>query len=144
MQAFYTEAILISKQNVEIVRGIYDAFAQRDSEMPFGLYAADIEWDMTATLVVGSNTVYYGHDGVRALFRDVLVEFGEFEFQALDLTPYGNHVLVTVGEHGVGRRSRVAVDRRHYALWTLREGLVTRVRTFLDHGEALQAAGLSE
>ena len=72
--------------------------------MTFGLYAADIEWEMTATLVVGSNTVYYGHDGVRA-----------------------------VGEHGVGRRSRVAVDRRRYALWPLREGLVD-VPTYVVNG----------
>jgi ketosteroid isomerase-like protein len=60
----------------------------------------------------------------------------------LDLAPAGDHVLVTVREHGVGRASGAGVDARHYALWTLRDGLVTRVCTFLDHDEALRAAGL--
>ena len=35
----------MSHGNVEIVQGIYDGFARHDSEMPFALYAPNIEFD---------------------------------------------------------------------------------------------------
>jgi ketosteroid isomerase-like protein len=110
--------------------------------MPFRFYATDVEWDVSRYHPLGQFAVYHGHDGVRAMFSDLLTEFRDFEFQALDLMPAGDDVLVTVGEQGVGRQSGVPVDSRHYALWTLRDGIVTRVCTFLDHDEALRAAGL--
>ena len=133
----------MSHENVEIVRRAYEAFARRDSVTPFELYAPDIEWDVTGVHLEGT-AVYHGHDGVRASFRDLVAVFRDFEFQALDLKPCGERVLVTVQEHGVGRGSGVVVDRRHYAVWTLRDGMVIRMRAYLDHGEALRAAGLRE
>ncbi len=132
----------MSAENVAIVRGVYEAFARRDAITPFQFYAADIEWDVTGINVEG--VVYHGHEGVRASFREALAGFREFEFQPLDFTPSADHVLVTVQEHGVGRTSGIVVDRREYAVWTLRDGMVVRMRAFLDHGEALRAAGLAE
>ncbi len=126
------------------MRGVYEAFTRRDAEIPFASYAPDIEWDITRLGHFGVATVYHGHDGVRASFRDVLAVFRDFEFQPVDLTPSGDNVLVTVHERGVGRGSGVVVDRRHYAVWTLRDGIVIRMWASLDHGEALRAAGLSD
>jgi ketosteroid isomerase-like protein len=134
----------LSEENVEIVRSIYEAFAQRDGVTPFKYYAANIEWDSGGAELVGGSTVYHGHDGVHALFHDVLQAFREFEYRPLELTPSGAHVLVTVHERGVGRTSGVVVDRRHYAIWTLHNSMVTHVRVYLDHGEALKALGLPE
>jgi len=134
----------MSHGNVEIVQGIYDGFARHDSEMPFALYAPNIEFDASRYHLLGQFAVYHGHDGIRAMFSELLTEFRGLEFQVLDLTPAGDHVLVTVRQSGVGRTSGAAVDSRHYALWTLHDGVVTRVCTFLDHGEALRTAGLKE
>jgi ketosteroid isomerase-like protein len=133
----------MSQENVEIVRSIYVAFAQRDGVTPFKHYAPDIEWENLHWQPVGVPTVYHGHDGVHAMFQDILDAFRKFEFRTLELTPIGDHVLVTVDEHGVGRTSGVVVDRRHYAAWTLHKGMVTRVCVYLDHGDALKAVGLA-
>ena len=134
----------MSQENVEVVRSMYKAFAQRDGVTPFKHYAPDIEWEHRDAGLVGSSPVYHGHDGVHALFQDLLQAFREFEFRMVELTPNGDHVLVTVDERGVGRTSGVVVDRRHYAAWTLNSGMVTRVRVYLDHVEALKAVGLAE
>ena len=37
--------------------------------------------------------------------------------------------------------SRENVEPQHFALWTLADGLVTRMQTFADHAQALEAAG---
>lgn len=129
---------------MEIVRGIYDAYAQRDNLTPFEFYAPDIEWDLTDGGEILGTAVYHGHAGVRASFRDILDAFPDLHYRLLDLTPIGDRVLVTVHEHGAGRESGVSVERRHYALWTLRDGMVIRMRVYLDRTEALRAVGLEE
>jgi ketosteroid isomerase-like protein len=37
----------MSQENVEVVRGIYDAIARRDGVTPFQFYAEDIVWDVS-------------------------------------------------------------------------------------------------
>jgi ketosteroid isomerase-like protein len=44
---------------------------------------------------------------------------------------------------GRGRTSGVPVDTPFGQVYELRDGKVARFRSFLDHGEALRAAGLS-
>ena len=53
---------------MEIVRGIYEAFAQRDGATPFKHYAPDIEWESRGGLGVVAGSVYHGHDGVKRSF----------------------------------------------------------------------------
>jgi ketosteroid isomerase-like protein len=36
------------------------------------------------------------------------------------------------------------IDQRFFQLYTMREGLITRMVEYTTHGEALEAAGLSE
>ena len=66
----------MSLENVEVVRGIYDAVARRDDVAPFEVYAEDIVWDQSnmgfrATLL--TQPVYHGHEGVRQFWRESLV-----------------------------------------------------------------------
>lgn len=87
----------------------------------------------------GVARIYHGHDGVRACFRDLLSAFAEFEIDAEDLRGCGDRVLATVREHGVGRTSGAVVDRRHHALWMIRDGKVARMRAYIDRDEAERA-----
>jgi hypothetical protein len=81
----------VSQENAEIVRSIYEAFAQRDGVTPFKYHAPDIEWDNSEIMeLVGGSRVYHGHDGVHAFFHDPLQAFSEFEFRLLELTPIGD------------------------------------------------------
>ncbi len=135
----------MSQENVEVVRGVYDAFARRDSAAALAAYALDIEFDFRhGGLGLDSPSLYQGHDGVRTAFRNWLAPFRDFEFQPGETKDYGDQVLVTVKEHGVGRASGVTVDRNHYALWTLRGGKIVSLRVYLDHAEALKAVGVEE
>jgi ketosteroid isomerase-like protein len=132
----------MSHANVEIVRGVYEAFTRQDDALPFASYEPDIEWDITGFGHFGAASVYHGHDGVRACSRDVLSAFVRFELHAEELRGSGDYVLVTVNEQGVGRTSGVVVDRRHYAVWTLQGGKIVRPRVYLDRNEALRVVGL--
>jgi ketosteroid isomerase-like protein len=131
--------------NVEVVRGIYDAYTRRENATPFDAYAPDIEWDISELGHFPIASVYHGHAGVRECFRDLLSAFGEFEIRAEELSAgAADRVLAVVSEHGVGAGSGAAADRTHHAVWTLRDGKVTRMRVYLDRGDAERAAGLAD
>jgi ketosteroid isomerase-like protein len=134
----------MSQENVEIVRGVYVAFARRDNAATFAVYAPDIELDFREGGGPDAQVVYHGHEGVRTAFRNWLAPFHSFEFRPEEMRDAGDHVLVKVSEHGIGRTSGVAVDRCHYALWTLQGGKVVSLRTYYDRTLALKAVGLDE
>jgi ketosteroid isomerase-like protein len=46
--------------------------------------------------------------------------------------------------HAKGERSGIDVSSDWFALWTLRNGRIARLRFFYDRAEALEAAGLRE
>jgi ketosteroid isomerase-like protein len=136
----------MSQENVEVVRGIYDAVARRDGVTPFGIYAEDIVWDLSNTrradLLV--KPVYRGHEGVRQFWRESLSGFGEIDFEVEELIDGGDHVLAVIREREVGRASGVPVETTRVDVWTLADGTVTKMQAFDHRQQALEAVGLSE
>jgi ketosteroid isomerase-like protein len=58
----------MSEANVEIVRGLLDAFQRRGHERAFDLYDPDIEWDASLQPAPDLAGVYQGHQGVRTFW----------------------------------------------------------------------------
>jgi ketosteroid isomerase-like protein len=136
----------MSRQNVELVRRIYDAVARRDVVAPFEVYAEEIVWDLSNArrAVLNPKPVYHGHEGVRQAWRDVLSAFGEIDFEVEELIDAGDRVLAVIREREVGRASGVPVETSHLAVWTLAGGKVTRMQLFDDRRQAFEAAGLRQ
>jgi ketosteroid isomerase-like protein len=135
----------MSRENVEIIRRIYDAVAQRDGVTPFEFYAQDIVWDLSRarTAFLYSRPVFHGHEGVRQCWRESLSAFGEVDLHVAELIDAGEQVVAVIREREVGRASGAPVTSAHAALWTLADGKVSRMQTFDDRQQALAAAGLS-
>src|SRR5512132_1402070 len=122
----------MSQENVEIVRGIYDAVARRDDATPFEFYAEDIVWDMSnlRRAALYKKPVYHGHEGVRESWRESLAAFGQVDFEVEELIDAGDQVLAAIREREVGRASGVPVEASHLAVWTLADGKVIRLQIF--------------
>jgi ketosteroid isomerase-like protein len=138
----------MSEENVEIVRRLYHAATQGDDAVAFELYADDIEWDVRGAWPGRApsdlSRVYRGHEGVRRFWRDYLSAFERYDFTVEELVNAGNHVLAVVREHAAGRLSQVVLHNAVYALWTVRDGKLARMRLFPSREEALADAGLRE
>jgi uncharacterized protein len=134
----------MSQENVELVLSVYEAFARRDDAAPFEVYATDIEWDQSRGFPEGSGSVFHGHEGVRQSIRSLLAAFSVIEFTVEEITTAGDRVIATVHERYLGKASDVEVDRRHYSVWTIRDGKITRMCAYLDPAEAREAVGLRE
>ena len=70
MESRSNTAWAMSEENVEIVRRVYDAAAQRDADGIFALYDPEVELD-ASRLGLADLDVYHGHDGLRSLLPRV-------------------------------------------------------------------------
>jgi ketosteroid isomerase-like protein len=131
-----------SRINVEIVRASWEAWRRRDMEALFGFYDPAIEWDMTRSDVPDMG-VFYGHDGVRAFFREWRAPFEDYHAEAEEFIDAGESVIVRVRQGGRGSASAVGVEMpAHWQLYRLRAGRAVRVEIYREESEALEAARL--
>jgi ketosteroid isomerase-like protein len=137
----------MSRENVEIVRRVFEASARRDRAAVLALYDPEIELDLSRIPLAGltGRATYLGHEGLRSMFRDWYEAFEQYEEECEELIDAGEHVIAVVTGRGRGRASGTDVEWRPIVLvWTLREGRVVRLVWFQTRAEAFEAAGLEE
>jgi ketosteroid isomerase-like protein len=136
----------MSQENVEVVRGVFEAAARRDTEAVLAAYGPEVEYDFSGGplgSLVG-DTVYRGHEGIRNWVRDRYEAWETIEDEYQELIDAGECVVSFVITRARGRSSGAETELRHYGVWTLRDGRIIRVAWFYSRGDALEAAGLSE
>ena len=137
----------MSEENVEIVRGLLDAFARRDHEGAFDLYDPEIEWDASrlTSMIPDIAGVYHGHEGVRTYWRQWLTAWSDLQFEVEDVRDGGDEVVALIrNQRQTGRHSGIETEIPDYGIvFTLRDGKVVRWRTFPEQKSALAAAGLT-
>jgi ketosteroid isomerase-like protein len=135
----------MSRENVDLVRRVYEAAASRDAATVLELYDRDIELDNSRLDVVGVSGIYRGHDGLRSFFREWHEAWSgiEYDFDEL-IDAGGEHVISVVTRRGRGRESGAEAELPLALLWTIREGRVVRVVWFRSREEALEAVGLRD
>ena len=138
----------MSRENVEIVREIYEASARRDTETVFSLYHPDFEWDGSrhrwAEVMEGEAT-WRGHEELRNFFRRYYEMWKNFEHEIVELIDADEYVISVVTSRARGRVSGVEVEwTDQVGVWTIRDGRVVRVVWLPSRQEALEAVGLRE
>jgi ketosteroid isomerase-like protein len=128
--------------NVEIVRQATDAFSRGDAAAFSELVTPDVEWKVGLAAVEGE--VFRGEEGVRMYFDRLSAAWSEFQFLADEFRDLGDAFVVLGRLRGTGRSGGVPVESPVGAVWELRAGKVWRLRAYLEHAQALQAAGLEE
>ena len=130
----------MSLENVEIVRRALDAFSSGDADSFAALTTPDLEWKTGLGAVEGE--VFRGHEGVQTYFARLGSAWEEFRFLAEEYRDRDDTVLVLGRLEGRGRGGGVPVVSPVGAVWDLRDGLIWRLRAYLDQGEAERVAGL--
>jgi hypothetical protein len=138
----------MSRENVELVRRLYDAVARRDSETVLSIYDPELEWDHTHNQEMArlmGQTLYRGHEGLRQWSRDFYEAWEHVDADLVELIDAGDQVVVVLNYRGRGRASGIEVEFTQMAgVMTIRDGRVVRAVWFRDKAPALEEAGLSE
>jgi ketosteroid isomerase-like protein len=139
----------MSRENVEVVRQIYEAVARRDTSTILALYDAEVEMSFSrgtlADHIIGGPAVWSGHAGLRAFDRELRESFESFETTYEELIEAGDNVVSVSRYRGRGRKSGVEIDGPlQFGVWSIRGGKVTKTTWYPTREEALEAVGLSE
>jgi ketosteroid isomerase-like protein len=131
----------MSQENVEVVRRCFEFWINRDFSA-FGEVAhPDLILDVSRR--VFNPTVYHGVDGFRRFVEQVDETWENLQFVPEEFIDAGDHVFSSIRLSGRGRGSGVQAEMREFAIWTFREGKLSRVTGgFRDRAEAVEAAGL--
>jgi ketosteroid isomerase-like protein len=133
----------MSPTNVEVVKALMDAVNRRDIDTFAGLTTPDFEWfPVFAARVEGD--VYRGREGIAAFLGEVDQTWEEFRPMPERYHDLDDRVLGLGRLKTRGRASGVPSDSPWGGVYDFRDGKISRIRTYLDHGEALRAAGLPE
>jgi uncharacterized protein len=133
----------MSQENVEMAEAAYRTLnASGGLDGSFEFLAPQVEFHLAGAFP-DLDPVYYGHDGVRKLNKQLSEPWEQFRLEPDRFIDVGEQVLVLSHFHGKGRDGVEA--RLPFAhLWTIRDGLVVRMDAFASHAEALEAVGLWE
>jgi ketosteroid isomerase-like protein len=135
----------MSQENVEVFKRAVEASNRRDYEALVEAFDPDIEWHgIFGVMFGGEAKVYRGHDGVLEYLRDTDEGFAMRDVQVSELRDLGDRLVVLGHVRGRGRESGVELDSPYGGLAEFKNGKLVRYTDYLDHRQALEAAGLSE
>ena len=88
----------------------------------------------------------HGHGVSQVLeVRDSWFEaWDTIDFAADEYLESGDRVVACGKAHAMGKGSTVPVDFESYTVFTVRDGRIARLEFFIERGQALAAAGLTQ
>lgn len=133
---------VMSKENLELVRRGYRDFNKHGLAALRGYLAHDVVWE-TPRDVPESGT-YRGLDAVMTYIKGLSAAFDEVRLEPGEVLPAGDYQVLVALQLRARSHDGSLIEMPWFHLWTLNEGKVSAVRSFLRREEALDAAGLSE
>jgi ketosteroid isomerase-like protein len=132
----------MSQGNVEVATQAIEAFNGTDVQAFAVLTTPDFEWSPSMVAIEG--TIFRGREGIERYFQSLSIAWEKFHIHR-DRFRYSESVVVMLGRlEGRGLGSGVPATSSLGMVFDFRDGLISRIRGYLDHAEALEAAGLSE
>ena len=135
----------MSQENVEAFKRVFQAGDRRDVEAVLEALDPAVEWRPAMSVLLGGKaTVYRGYEGVREYFRERAELLPAWHHDVSEIRDLGDRILAIGLIRARGRESGAEIESPLGYVTDFTSGKATQVRGYLDHGEALKAAGLSE
>ena len=132
----------MSQENVEVATQAIEAFNGSNVDAFGALTTPDFEWSPSMVAVEGET--FRGREGIERYFRSLNHAWEQFHIHPNRFRVAEDLVVMLGRLEGRGIGSGVPVDASLGMVFDFRGGMISRIRGYLDHAEALRAAGLSE
>ena len=127
----------MSSDPITVVRGLYEAFARGDLDVAPEQLSPDVE---LVDLDLPEGGAFHGPAGVKRFIENWRDSFTDLQLEIERIEPVGGRVVVLLHQRGTSA-SGVPVELRDGHVWTVEDGVVTRIELYLTHEAALAAAG---
>jgi ketosteroid isomerase-like protein len=135
----------MSQRNVEAFKRGIAAYNRGDVEALLDTLHPRVEWRPSLPVLLGGDlTVYRGHAGVRAMLRELDDVIPERRLDFSDIRETDDRVVATGRIRTRGRGSGAVTESLFGWVADFKDGKATRIRTYLDPEEALEAAAVNE
>src|SRR5437660_939474 len=130
----------MSQENVEALKRGLEAFNEGDPQVFLDMYDRDIVLRVESGIPAGT---FLGAEAVERWFDDFYTAFARgFHFELSEVLESGDSVVVIARNIGIGRTSKVRVERTFASVFTFRAGRIIRIDLAGTRQQALKAVGL--
>ena len=132
----------MSKQNVEIVRRMLDAFHRGDAEGSLACFDDEIVFDASRRVDGG---IAHGHRELSRSLAEWLGAWEEWREEIDDIRDLGDdRVYMAATQRGRGKGSGLEIENRYALIYEIEGDKITRMTLYTDPADAVEDAGPSE
>jgi len=123
-----------SNPNVEIVQGMYEAFAAGDGGAVLAKFSPDIIWNEAESNSLSDGNPYMGPQAVaEGVFGRLGQEWETFTLTDQTIYAVGDDMVLATGRYrGTHAATGKSINAQHVHLWWFEDGLVTRFQQYVD------------
>jgi ketosteroid isomerase-like protein len=125
---------------VEVVRRSWEHFRVTGGPAE-ELLAPGFVWDMSTFRGWPEQQRYEGAEGVRAFLREWVGAFEDWSVEPESVHDAGEEVVWVCRQRGRSKLSGAEVDMVFAQVWSVRDGMLTRMQMYADPAEGLAALG---
>jgi uncharacterized protein len=123
----------MSQENVQVVRGVYEAFGRGDVPTVLGHMHQNIEWNEAENFIYADRNPYIGP---QAVLEGVFMRLGA-DWEGFTVTPEewldaGDRIVVLGTYSGTHKATGGEVRAQFAHIWSVREGDVVRFQQYTD------------
>jgi uncharacterized protein len=127
----------VFREDVETLRGAYEAFNERGVEAIFERLAP--QFQVRDRESAPDRETRYGREGIKQLFDSYMEAFDALRLEPEEFIEAGGDVVVSLHQLARGKGSGARVVSRMAHVWTMEDGAAVRLRIFADKEAALAA-----
>lgn len=130
--------------NVEIVQGMYDAFAIGDGAAVLAKFSPDIIWNEAESNSLADGNPYRGPQAVaEGVFGRLGQEWEIFTLTDQTLYAVGEDMVLATGRYqGKHAATGKTIDAQHVHIWWFENGLATRFQQYVDTKQLAEAEAM--
>jgi ketosteroid isomerase-like protein len=128
----------MSKENVAIIRGVYEAFGRGDVPAVLGAMSPDIVWNEAENFPYCDRNPYVGPQAVlEGVFGRILADFDGFAVKPEEILDAGDTVVMLGRYGGACKDTGRTMNLQVVHVWRLNSG---RIAQFQQYADTLQVA----
>ena len=122
----------VSQQNIEVVRGIYEAFGAGDVDGVAARLHPDIVWNEAENYPYADGNPYRGPDSVLGVIGRIAAEWVDFTILRHQFLDAGDWVVVLGRYRGTYKETGRAQNSQMVHIWRLADGKAVSFQQYVD------------